>query len=97
MQQDTEDRKHEVIVKGLEDKIKEFEASLKEKDILMQTAEGSLAEVQSQNAKLSEELDESSRRFNRETKELEAKVKAGLKKSDIVDSILKPGTIKEVD
>jgi 4-hydroxy-4-methyl-2-oxoglutarate aldolase len=28
---------------------------------------------------------------------LEAKVKAGLKKSDIVDSILKPGTIKEVD
>jgi ABC-type sugar transport system permease subunit len=28
---------------------------------------------------------------------LEAKVKAGLKKSDIVDSILKPGTVKEVD
>jgi len=28
---------------------------------------------------------------------LEAKVKAGLKKSDIVDSILKPGTIREVD
>jgi DNA repair exonuclease SbcCD ATPase subunit len=83
MQQDTEDRRHEVIVKGLEDKIKEFEASLKEKDILLQTAKGSLAEVQSQNAMLSEELDEartildeSSRRFNRETKELEAKVKA---------------------
>jgi DNA repair exonuclease SbcCD ATPase subunit len=83
MQQDTEDRKHEVIVKGLEDKIKEFEASLKEKDILLQTAEGSLAEVQSHNAKLSEELDEprkvldeSSQSFNRETKEFEAKVKA---------------------
>jgi predicted nuclease with TOPRIM domain len=83
MQHDSEDRKHEVIVKGLEDKIKEFEDSLKEKDILLQTAEGSLAEVQSQNAKLSEELDEarklldeSSRRFNRETKELKAKVKA---------------------
>jgi 4-hydroxy-4-methyl-2-oxoglutarate aldolase len=28
---------------------------------------------------------------------LEAKVKAGLKKSDIVDSILRPGTIREVD
>jgi DNA repair exonuclease SbcCD ATPase subunit len=83
MQQDTEDRKHEVIVKGLEDKIKEFEASLKEKDFLLQTVEGSLAEVQPQNAKLSEELDEarknldeSSLRFNNETKELEAKVKA---------------------
>jgi DNA repair exonuclease SbcCD ATPase subunit len=50
---------------------------------LLQTAEGSLAEVQSQNAKFSEELDEaqkildeSSRRFNCKTKELEAKVKA---------------------
>jgi hypothetical protein len=58
MKQDTKDRIHEVIVKGLEDKIKEFDASLKEKDILLQTAEGSLAEVRSQNAKLSEELDE---------------------------------------
>jgi hypothetical protein len=31
MQQDSEDRRHEVIVKGLEDKIKELETSLKEK------------------------------------------------------------------
>jgi hypothetical protein len=30
MQQDIEDRKNEVIIKGLEDKIKELEASLKE-------------------------------------------------------------------
>jgi hypothetical protein len=58
MQQDSEYRKHEVIVKVLEDKIKEFEASLKEKDISLKTVEGTLAEVQSQNAKLSEELDE---------------------------------------
>jgi hypothetical protein len=58
MQQDTEDRKNKVIIKGLEDKIKELEASLKEKDILLQTAEGSLAEARSQNTKLSEELDE---------------------------------------
>jgi hypothetical protein len=49
---------------------------------LLQTAEGALAELQSQNAKLSEELDESRkfldeslRCFNRETNELEAKVK----------------------
>jgi DNA repair exonuclease SbcCD ATPase subunit len=55
---------------------------------LLQTTEGSLAEVQSQNAKLSEELaearkflDESSQRFNRETKELEAKVKAETKRN----------------
>jgi hypothetical protein len=58
MQQDTEDRKNEVIIKGLEDKVKELEVSLKEKDILLQTAEGSLAEARSQNTKLGEELDE---------------------------------------
>jgi hypothetical protein len=45
MQQDTEDRKNKVIIKGLDNKIKELEGSLKEKDILLQTAEGSLAEA----------------------------------------------------
>jgi hypothetical protein len=45
MQHDSEDRKNQVIIKGLEDKIKELESSLKEKDILLQTAEGSLAEA----------------------------------------------------
>jgi hypothetical protein len=47
MQQDTEDRKNEVIIEALEDKIKDLEASLKEKDILLQSAEGSLAEARS--------------------------------------------------
>jgi Mg2+ and Co2+ transporter CorA len=32
MQQDDEDRKNEVIIKGLEDKVKELEDSLKEKE-----------------------------------------------------------------
>jgi hypothetical protein len=45
MQQDTKDRINEVIIEGLEDKIKELEASLKEKDILLQSVEGSLAEA----------------------------------------------------
>jgi hypothetical protein len=58
MQQDNEDIKNKVIVKGLEEKIKELEASLKEKDILLHSAEGSLAEARSQNNKMSEELDE---------------------------------------
>jgi predicted nuclease with TOPRIM domain len=72
----------------LEDKVKELEVSLKEKDILLQTAEGSLAEARSQNTKLSEELDEartilgeSTHRFNHETKELEAKIKAETKRN----------------
>ena len=81
MQQDTEDRRNEVIIEGLEYKIKELEVSLKEKDILLQSAKGSLAEARSQNNKLSEELDEArtilnerSQRFDHETKELKAKV-----------------------
>ena len=88
MQEDTEDRKNKVIIKGLEDKINELEAYNKEKDILLQVAEGSLAEAQSRNTKLSGELDEartilgeSSRCFNQETKELEAKVKAETKRN----------------
>ena len=50
---------------------------------MLQSAEGSLAEARSQNNKLSEELDkartilnESSQRFDHETKELKAKVEA---------------------
>jgi uncharacterized protein YydD (DUF2326 family) len=50
MQQDTEDMKNEVIIKSLEDKIKKLESFLKEKDILLQTAVGSLAELRSQNS-----------------------------------------------
>jgi hypothetical protein len=83
MQQDTEDRRNEIIIEGLEDKIKELETSLKEKDIMLQSAKGSLAEARSQNNKLSEELyearsilNERPHRFDHETKELKAKVKA---------------------
>jgi chromosome segregation ATPase len=68
--------------------VKKLEASLKEKDILLQIVEGSLVEARSQNTKLSEELDEarsilgkSTRRFNHETKELEAKIKAETKRN----------------
>ena len=58
MQQDDEDRINKVIVKGLENKIKKLEDSLKEKDELLCSVEGSLVEVQAQNKKLSKELTE---------------------------------------
>jgi hypothetical protein len=45
MQQDDEDRKNECVIKGLEKRINKLEASLKEKDNLLQTEEGSLAEA----------------------------------------------------
>jgi molecular chaperone GrpE (heat shock protein) len=57
MQQDNKDRKNEIIIEGLESTIKDLEASLEKKDFLLQAVEGSLAEAQSQNTKLNEELD----------------------------------------
>ena len=49
MQQDDEDRKNEIVIEGLEDKIKKLETSLKEKDSLLHLAKGSVAEAQSRN------------------------------------------------
>jgi hypothetical protein len=42
MQQDFKDKKNEIIIEGLENKIKDFEASLEKKDFLLQAAEGSV-------------------------------------------------------
>jgi predicted nucleic acid-binding Zn-ribbon protein len=79
MQQDFEDKKNEIIIEGLENKIKDFEASLEKKHFLLQATRGSLAELQSENAKLNEELlkaqttlKEKSERFEQERKELQA-------------------------
>jgi HPt (histidine-containing phosphotransfer) domain-containing protein len=83
MQHDFEDKKNEIIIEGLENKIKDFEASLEKKDFLLQAAEGSLAEAQAENTKLSEELcnvqttlKKESEHFEQERKELQAKTKA---------------------
>jgi DNA repair exonuclease SbcCD ATPase subunit len=61
---------------------------LKEKDNLLHSVEGSLAEAQSQNEKLSRELDEAqatldkrSERFDHESKALNARVEAEVKKN----------------
>ena len=51
LQQDDEDRKNEFVINGLEKKIDDLENSLKEKDALLSSAEGSLAEAQVQNEK----------------------------------------------
>jgi hypothetical protein len=56
MQQDLEDKKNEIIIEGLEKKIKDHEASLEKKDFLLQIMEGSLAEAQDKVARLNDEL-----------------------------------------
>jgi DNA repair exonuclease SbcCD ATPase subunit len=88
MQRDNEDRKNEIIIEGLENKIKDLEASLEKKDFLLQVVEGSLAEAQSQNTKLSEELDNArtilnkkTERFDQEIKELQSRAEAEAEKN----------------
>jgi DNA anti-recombination protein RmuC len=67
----------------LESKIKDCKASLEKKDFLLQATEGSLVELQAENARLNEELlqaqttlKEKSECFEQEKKELQAKYKA---------------------
>jgi DNA repair exonuclease SbcCD ATPase subunit len=76
MQQDLEDKKNEIIIEGLEDKIKEFEASLEKKDFLLQAMEGSLAEAQTENARLNRELLQKLESFEQERKNLQKKYEA---------------------
>jgi hypothetical protein len=88
MQQDDEDRKNEFVIHGLEKRIDELETSLKERDSLLHLAEGSLAEVRSQNEKLSKELgeartvfEENSNRFHWESEALNATIKVEAEKN----------------
>jgi DNA repair exonuclease SbcCD ATPase subunit len=96
MQQDDEDRKNKIIIKGLEDKVKELEDSLKEKDKMLCSAEGSLAEAQAQNNKLGKELvdaqellKENSNRFNQENEALKATLKVETEKNTKLSEVLR--------
>jgi UDP-N-acetylglucosamine pyrophosphorylase len=51
MQQDLKDKKNEIIIEGLESKIKDYEPSLEKKDFLLQATEGSLAVIQAEGGK----------------------------------------------
>jgi hypothetical protein len=95
MQQDVEDRKNEIIVKGSKDKIKKLEDSLKEKDSMLRLAEGSLAEALPQNEKLSRELGEAQtslekrlEHFDRESKALNARVEVEVEKNVKLNEII---------
>ena len=89
MQQDLEDKKNKIIIEGLEYKIKDYEASLEKKDFLLQAMEGSLAEVQAENARLSEELVQKSESFEQERKDLQTKYEAEADKNTKLQQTLK--------
>jgi ribosomal protein L24 len=80
MQQDLEDKKHEVIIEGLESKIKDQAAALEKKDFELQTTEGLLAEAEAKIAKLNTELLSKSESFEQEKQKFDAKFEAEVKK-----------------
>jgi hypothetical protein len=89
MQQDLEDKKNEIIIEGLENKIKDHEAALEKKDFVLQTMEGSLAEAQAEIARLISELSIKSKSFEQEKKDFETKLKAEVEKSSNLQKSLK--------
>jgi hypothetical protein len=89
MQQDLEDKKHEVIIEGLESKIKDQAAALEKKDFELQTTEGLLAEAEAKIAKLNTELISKSESFEQEKQKFDAKFEAEFEKnSDLQKSLI---------
>jgi hypothetical protein len=90
MQQDLEDKKNEIIIEGLEKKIKDHEGTLEKKDFILQTMEGSLVEAQAEIARLNSEL-------SMEKKNFEAKLEAEDEKNSNLRKSLKELQEKCVD
>jgi chromosome segregation ATPase len=89
MQQYLEDKKNEIIIEGLEGKIKDHEAALEKKDFVIQTMEGSLAEAQAKMARLNSELSTKSKSFEQEKKDFDEKLEAEVAKSSNLQKSLK--------
>jgi hypothetical protein len=89
MQQDLEDKKHEVIIEGLESKIKDQTTALKKKDVELQTMEGLLAEAEAKTAKLDKELLLKLESFEQEKRNFDTKFVAEAEKSSNLQKSLK--------
>jgi hypothetical protein len=89
MQQDLEDKKNEVIIEGLESKIKDHKAALEKKYFALQTMEGSLAEAQAEIARLNNDLLLKSKSFEQERKNFNMKLEAEVEKSSNLQKSLK--------
>jgi chromosome segregation ATPase len=89
MQQYLEDKKHEVIIEGLESKIKDHEAALEKKDFELQSMEGLLAEAQAKITILNSELLAKTESFEQEMQKFDAKFEAEVEKSSNLQKSLK--------
>jgi hypothetical protein len=88
MQQDLEGKKHEVIIEGLESKIKDQVVALEKKDFELQTTEGLLAEAEAKITKLNTELFSKSESFEQEKQKFNAKFEAEAEKSSSLQKII---------
>jgi hypothetical protein len=88
MQQDLEDKKHEVIIENLESKIKEQSATIEKKDFELQTTEGLLAEAEAKIAELNTKLLCQSEYFEQEKQELNAKLEAEVQQNSDLKRLL---------
>jgi hypothetical protein len=89
MQLDLEDKKHEVIIEGLENKIKDQATALERKDFELQTAEGLLSEAEAKIKRLNEELLSKSESFEQEKQKFNMKFEAEVEKSSHLQKSLK--------
>ena len=91
MQQDFEDKKHEVIIENLESKIKEQSAAIEKKNFELQATEGLLAEAEAKITELNTKLLRQSKQFEREKQDLNAKLEAEAQQnSDLKKTIDEP-------
>jgi hypothetical protein len=82
-------KKHEIIIEGLENKIKDQAAALEKKDFKLQTMEGLLAEAEAKIAKLDKELLSKSESFEQEKQKFDTKFEAEVKKISNLQKSLK--------
>jgi hypothetical protein len=76
MQQDLEDKRQEVIIENLENKIKEQSAAIEKKDLELQTAEGLLVDAEAKITELNSKLLSQSEIFEQEKLKLDARLEA---------------------
>jgi len=81
--------KHEVIIEGLESKIKDQAAALEKKDFKLQIVAGLLAEAEAKIARLNSELLSKSESFEQEKQKFDTKFGAEVEKSSNLQKSLK--------
>ena len=88
MQQDFEDKKHEVIIENLESKIKEQSDAIEKKNFELQATEGLLAEAEAKITELTTKLLRQSEQFEQEKQELNIKLEAEAQQNSDLKKLL---------